>query len=176
MAKIKKFTTKEIEINASIDKVWDIAYTRFGETYLFNPNISGSHFSNGNEGKVGCERECQIDAKTHIKERIVSATEKKKFALDVVGGNMPMVETLNVEFNFLPIGENKMKIHIVGKFSTKPSFMASLMKAPFRSKLTDILIGLKYYAETGKSLSKDTYKPIARQYKRLQPSQSFQVA
>ncbi len=176
MANIKTFTTKEIEITASIDKVWDIAYTRFGETYLFNPNISGSHFSKENEGKIGCERECQIDAKTHIKERIVSVTEKKQFALDVVGGNMPMVETLNVEFNFKTVGENKVRVHIVGKFSTRPSFMAGLMKSPFKSKLTDILIGLKYYAETGKSLSKNTYKPIARQYKRLHPSQSFQVA
>ena len=48
-----------------------------------------------------------------------------------------------------------------------------LMKSPFKKKLTDMLIGLKYYLETGKQVSKKTYKPIFKTYQKLELSQSF---
>ncbi len=168
-----KTISTTIEVNASKEKVWDTLYTRFGETYLFNPNLTGSHFSSGNTGEVGCERECQIDSKTHIREKITNAIELKQFSLEVVGGNMPMVKEVKVDIKLSPLGANKTKVLLDASFTTSPAFMAILMKMPFKKMFVNLLIGLKYYMETGKPVSKDTFKPVAKAYKQLQPSQSF---
>lgn len=168
-----KTVSTSIEVNASKEKVWDVLYTRFGETYLFNPNLTGSHFSHGSTGEVGCERECQLDSKTFIRERITNAIELKQFTLEVIGGNMPMVNEIKVDVKLNPITANKTKVLLNASFTTKPAFMAALMKLPFKKRFVNLLIGLKYYTETGKAVSKETFKPVARAYKQLQPSQSF---
>jgi len=36
-----------------------------------------------------------------------------------------------------------------------------------------MLIGLKYYLETGNQVSKKTYKPIFKSYQKLELAQSF---
>lgn len=163
----------ELEVNASNAKVWDALYTRFGETYLFNPNITGSHFTTGDEGAVGCERECQLDSKTFVRERITKAEDQKSFTVNIYDGNMPMVDEVEVDFILKPINPNKTKVILSGRFTTKPAFMATIMKGPFTKKFKAILIGLKYFLETGKTVSKDTYKPVFKQFKQLQPAQSF---
>lgn len=168
-----KSISTSIEVNAPKEKVWDALYTRFGETYLFNPNLTGSHFSHGSTGEVGCERECQLDSKTHIREKITNAIELKQFSLEVVGGNMPMVKTVQVDIKLTPLHANKTKVLLDAHFTTSPSFMAGLMKSPFKKRFVNLLIGLKYYMETGKPVSKETFKPVAKTYKNLQPSQSF---
>jgi hypothetical protein len=168
-----KTISTTIEVNASKEKVWDALYTRFGETYLFNPNLTGSHFSAGNTGEVGCERECQLDSRTHIREKITNAIELKQFSLEVVGGNMPLVQAVRVDIKLSPLQANKTKVLLDAHFTTKPAFMASLMKMPFKKMFVKLLIGLKYYLETGKTVSKETFKPVAKAYKHLQPSQSF---
>ncbi len=163
----------DIMVNASKEKVWEALYTRFGETYLFNPNLEGSHFTNGTSGELGCERQCNLDSKTFIREKIVQAELLKRFTVDVVDGNMPMVKELRVNFNLVQDRINQTKVQVTANFSTKPAFMASLMKRPFRKRFNDLLIGLKYHLETGKNISKKSYKPILKQYQQLQFNQSF---
>jgi len=163
----------EVQINASKEKVWDALFTRFGETYLFNPNLEGSHHSGGGAGEVGCERVCQLDSRTSIKEKIVEADVLNSFKIEIVGGNMPFVNKMFAGFELESINPEKTKVKLNAAFNTKPGFMAFLMKSPFKSKLTDMLIGLKYYLETGKQVSKKTYKPIFKTYKKLELSQSF---
>lgn len=168
-----KTITSEIEVNASNAKVWEALYTNFGNIHLFNPQLDGSHFTKGDVGEVGCERECQLDSKTYVRERITKAEDQKSFTVDIYDGNMPMVDKVEVDFILIPINPNKTRVGYIAKFSTKPAFMGSLMKAPFNKKFKSILIGLKYYLETGKTVSKSTYKPIYKQFKQLQPAQSF---
>lgn len=168
-----KTITSEIEVNASNAKVWDALYTNYGNIHLFNPNLDGSHFTSGDVGSVGCERECQIDSKTFVRERITKAVDQKNFTIQIFDGNMPMVDTVEVDFILTSINPNKTRVSYVARFSTKPSFMAGLMKMPFNKKFKDILIGLKYHLETGKTISKSTYKPVYKRFKQLQPQQSF---
>lgn len=163
----------EIVVNATLEKVWEILYTRFGETFLFNPNLEGSHFSRGTTGEVDCERECNLDAKTFIRERIVDAEPLKKFTVEVVGGNMPMLKTLRVDFLLGPVSGQQTTVSMDALFTTKPAFMGAIMQGPFTKRLSDMLIGLKYHLETGKTVSKKSYRAIARQYRELALHGSF---
>ncbi len=168
-----KTITTSVVVNASKEKVWDALFTRFGETYLFNPNLEGSHFTNGTSGDLGCERQCNLDSKTFIREKIVHADVLKSFSVDVVGGNMPMVKELNVNFNLDESAANQTTVSIQAHFKAKPAFMGVIMKSPFRTRLTNLLIGLKYHLETGKNVSKDTFNPVLKSYRKLQYNQSF---
>ena len=172
MANLKKINS-EIQINVSKEKVWDAVFTRFGETYLYNPNLIGSHHSSGNVGEVGCERVCDLDSRTTIKEKIVSADELNSFRIEVTGGNMPFVKELIADIKLETIDANNTRVILEAAFNTKPGFMAIMMKSPFKKKLTDMLIGLKYYLETGNQVSKKTYKPIFKSYQKLELAQSF---
>ena len=71
MSKLKSFKV-DVSINAAKGKIWDALYTRFGETQLFNPNIISSQYLVNNTGELGCERECMLDSRTYVKEKIIS--------------------------------------------------------------------------------------------------------
>jgi hypothetical protein len=173
MEKSKTFSTDAVIINASKEKVWDLLFHRFSETHLFNPNIEGSHDINSKKGEVGCERQCNIDKKTFIKERVVKADEFRSFTIDVIGGNMPMLKEMQIVFAIESISPNQTRVMINAEFNTKPSFLAGLIKGMFKKMLFGVLVGLKYHLETGQLVSKNTFKPIFKKYQNLQVSQSF---
>jgi hypothetical protein len=168
-----KTISTSVVVNASKDKVWDTVYTRFGETYLFNPNLEGSHFTTGSSGDVGCERQCNLDSKTFIRERITNVNPLKGFSVDVVGGNMPMLKELRVHFDLKASGEHQTKVYINATFVAKPAFIGILMKLPFKIRLTNMLIGLKYFMETGHNVSKGTFSKVKKKYQALEINQAF---
>ncbi|HAM99189.1 MAG TPA: hypothetical protein DCQ26_11335 [Marinilabiliales bacterium] len=167
MENFKKITTENVSIHASKQVVWDILFNRFGETYLFNPNLEGSHKTNGKNGEVGCERECSIDKKTNIKERIVKAEEFNSLTIDIIGGNMPMVKEMQVIMKLEPVSFDLTNVSITAFYTTKPSFMGGIVKGTFKKMLFNVLIGLKYYLETGNTVSKKSFKSISRKYNNL---------
>ncbi|MCK9411517.1 MAG: hypothetical protein M0Q53_04395 [Prolixibacteraceae bacterium] len=173
MGNPKKIATEAVLINASKQEVWNLLFHRFGETHLYNPNIEGSHGTNGRKGEIGCERECSIDRKTNIKERIVNAEEFKSITVDVIGGNMLMVNEMQVILLVDPVSSIQTKVSINASYTTKPSFMAGIVKGMFRKMLFGVLIGLKYHLETGNAVSKKSFKSISGNFCRLQGSQAF---
>lgn len=175
MKKQRKIKT-EIFINTSKERVWEILFTRFGETHIYNPNLEGSHFVSSSKGEVGCERQCDFDAKTKVIERIVKSEELKSFSIDIVGGNMPFMDKGLVDVELLETNPNQTKVVFTMNFVSKPAFMGLMMKGMMKKKLTDVLIGLKYYLETGNTVSKRTYKPVYNAYKQLREQQSFSYA
>lgn len=162
----------ETTVNTRLEEVWDLIYNRFGETALFNPNIEHSQFVTGLKGEVGCERVCNLDPKTFVREQIVSANPQKSFTVDIVDSNMPMVEKMLVTLHLIPAGE-KTNVSITANYITKPAFMGTMVKGMFKKMLLKVLIGLKYHLETGNAVSKATFKPIFKQYQKLNLSQSF---
>lgn len=173
MMENKKKIFGDVVINSPKERVWDMIFTRFGETSLYNPNLEGSHFIKGSAGELGCERQCNMDSKMYVKERISRVDPLKKFTIDIVGGNMPMVNKMQVDLEVTAIGNNQTRVSFYADISTKPAFIAGLMRGVLKKKLVDMLIGLKYHLETGKRVSKKAYKPIYKQYQQLQLNQSF---
>ncbi|MCK9407590.1 MAG: SRPBCC family protein [Bacteriovoracaceae bacterium] len=163
----------DVTIHASTEQVWETLYTRFGDVHLYNPSLDGSHFIKGGNGAVGCERQCDLDANTRLVERITRAEELKSFTVEIIGGNMPMVKTMIIDIELQKLSASRTSVAITGKYNTSPGFIGGLVKGMMRGKLTDMLIGLKYYMETGTVVTKQTYKPIARTYRSLEPFQAF---
>jgi hypothetical protein len=95
------------------------------------------------------------------------------FAVDVVGGNMPMLKELRVHFDLKASGEHQTKVYITAEFVAKPAFMGILMKLPFKIRLTNMLIGLKYFMETGQHVSKGTFSKVKKKYQALELNQAF---
>ncbi len=158
---------KEIVINASKEATWDLLFNRFGEVNNFNPLIEGSHHHSGEKGEVGCERQCQLSPTSTITEKITGARGNDSFDIDIVDGGLPMMDEMKATFNLEAIGSNKTKITFVTLFSTKPGFMAGLMKGMVENMLFKMLIGLKFHLETGELVDKENSKNIFRMYKKL---------
>lgn len=173
MKNSRSFTTKTVTIATSNEKIWDLLFNRFSETHLYNPNIEGSHELNNKQGEVGCERQCSLDKKTFIRERIVNAELGKTVTIDVIGGNMPMIREMQIRFVITSVSSSVTKVHLDAQFTTKPSFMASFVRGMFRNMLFKVLVGLKYHLETGKTVSKSSYKPVAKKFLKLKTGQSF---
>jgi hypothetical protein len=163
----------EVTVNTTREKVWETIYTRFGDIHVFNPNLDGSHCTAGTTSEVGTVRQCNLDSKTFIQEKILSVDDMKGFTIDLVDGNMPLLNQLQASFKLETVTASRTKVILSARFNTKPFFMAALMKGAFKKKMSDMLVGLKYYLETGNKVSKRTFKPIARQYQKLQLNQSF---
>lgn len=172
MKNLHSFTVEE-SINASKEKVWEALYDRFGDIQLFNPNIDGSHFTLGDTGEVGCERICELDSKTFVKERITQSSGKESFTVDIYESNLPLMQTMLAHFDVLKQGEHKTLVILNFEYSTKPAFMAPLVKMPMSKTFKKLTVGLKYYLETGNEVSKSGFKEVFRKYKKLELTQAF---
>ena len=163
----------DIVINTSKEEVWDLTFNRFGEVNLFNPVIEGSHSISEQKG-VGCERQCDMDSKgTHVLERITDSKGHESFDIEIIGGNMPMIDKATATWSFTELGPNKTRARLDMKFNTKPAFMWILMSFMMKGMLTDMTKGLKYYMETGETVSKGNIKAIKRAYAGLSEGQAF---
>jgi hypothetical protein len=174
MKKLRKVTV-EIDISTSKENVWDLLFNRFGEVNLFNPLIDGSHHSSGKKGEVGCERECAIDAKHTVREKITAARGNESFDIDIIEGGLPMMDEMKATIDLKALHENSSRVMFTMSYNTKPAFMGALMKGMMTKMLNRLLIGLKYHLETGKLVTKENIKFIARSYNNLNSDHSFGV-
>ncbi len=172
MSSKKKIVTSII-INARKTDVWHTLYNRFGDISIFNPNLTGSYLVSDGAIDIGSERRCDFDANTYIKETITAAKEQESISIKISDGNMPFLDEMDATMSLQSVSEKETRITAEAWYNTKPSFMATLMTLPLKKRFKDMLIGLKYYQETGKELSKETYKPILKTYRSLLVNQSF---
>lgn len=163
----------DITTNNSKEQVWDLLFNRFGEVNLFNPIIDGSHHTTGTPGEVGCERQCDIDSKNSVQERIVAARGNDSFDIDIIKGGLPMMKTMKGTFDLEAIHTERTRVQITMRFNTKPAFMALLMKGMMGKMLFKMLVGLKYHLETGNLVTKENIKEIMKEYKRLNDNAAF---
>jgi ribosome-associated toxin RatA of RatAB toxin-antitoxin module len=172
MKKLREFQL-EVNINTSKEQVWDVLFNRFGEVNLFNPVLEDSHHTAGVKGEVGCERQCDIDSRTSIQERITAARGNDSFDINVIKGGMPMMDKMNATWDFRETGTSQSRVRLTMRFNTKPAFVGALMIGMMTKMVKSMLIGLKYHLETGNLVSKVNIKGIMKVYKRLQENESF---
>lgn len=167
-----KNITVNIEVEATKAKVWDLLFNRFGEINAFHPGLEGSHHVSGKQGEVGCERQCDFNPSTQYREKIVSAQTEKTFDVEVYG--FKMMEKLMATFDMESISPTRTKVSITMKMKSNPSFIAYIMAIPMKKKIFTVLIGLKYYLETGKEVKKSDVKNIMNAYKNIGTTNVFQ--
>jgi len=59
---------------------------------------------------------------------------------------------------------DKTEVKMISMVSTSPSFMIYLMKGQLGKGLKQHLFGMKYYLETGKTVNKDNYSEVFKNY------------
>jgi hypothetical protein len=174
MTKFKKAII-DIDVNASKEQVWDLLFNRFGEVNNFNPLIEGSQHSQGAKGEVGCERVCDLDAKNSIHEKIVAARGNESFDIDIIKGGLPMMDEAKATIDLKAISGSQTNVTFTMNFTSKPAFMAPLMKGMMAKMLKKMLVGLKYHLETDQLVTKSNINGIMKGYRKLQDNQSFVV-
>ena len=172
MTKFKEFTL-EININSSKEEVWDLLFNRFGEVNLFNPVIEGSHHTTGAKGEVGCERQCDINSRTSVHEKITAARGNDGFDIELIKGRMPFMDKMEGTWEFKELNQNQTRAFLTMRLKTKPAFMSSLMKGMMSKMVGSMLVGLKYHLETGNLVTKENIKNIMKEYKKLGTNEAF---
>lgn len=162
-----------IRVNANKEQVWDLLFNKFGEVTIFNPIIEGSHYTTGPQGEVGCERQCDLDAKNSIHEKISARRGNDGFDIEIIKGGLPMVKTANATFELVQLNRYQTRVNFTMRFNSKPAFMAGMMKMMMKKMLFKMLIGLKYHLETNKPVTKENISGIIKNYKKLHDNEAF---
>jgi hypothetical protein len=174
MRKFKQLAI-DVDINVSKKKAWDVLFNRFGEINDFNPHLVGSHHTKGVQGEVGCERQCDMDARNFVHERIVGVRGNDGFDVDIIDGNLPMMHEMKVSIDLETISPDQTKVTFTVNFAAKPAIMAVLMKGMITKMFKKLLVGLKYHLETDKLVTKSNISDIMKGFGKLQPSEAFIV-
>ncbi len=172
MKKVRTINS-EIVINSTKENVWDLLFNRFGEVNNFNPLIEGSQSVGEVSGEVGAERTCDISANSKVHERISDVRGTESFDIEILEGGLPMMDKMDATWELKQIGQEKTKAILHFSYTTKPAFMGSILKRPMVKSLNGMIVGLKYYLETGGLVTKKNIKKIVREYKKLQAEEAF---
>ncbi len=159
MAKEKGFDiTREITINVSAAKLWNMVGPGFVEVYKWSSNVDHAEGA-GNpefEGASCSERYCDVNVKgfTAISEKLTEYDENSMVLAYEVKSGMPkfVTKALN-QWTVSSVGENKSKLTMKAVFRSKGmmgSLMNGMMKKKMQSTLETVLNDAKVYAETGK--------------------------
>ncbi len=144
-------------VNAPTTQVWE-ALDDFGNIYLFNPNLTGSHLINQSEKTgLGAMRRCDLsDGKSYINERIVEYVPDRKMVVEIFEGNVPLKQAFaGITLNAIDAGRTQIvfDFEFTPKFGLLGKLMIPMMKGPFRKSLVKLLQGTKEFVETGKTVN-----------------------
>jgi hypothetical protein len=163
----------EIEINSSKDKVWDVLFNQFGNVNNFNPLIEGSRPVGDIQGAVGAERSCDITSSSKIHERIAAVRGTESFDVEILEGGLPMMDKMDGTWEIEELGPDRTKATFHFSYTTKPAFMAGILKSPMTKSMQGLVVGLKYHMETGGLVTKKNVKKIVKEYNKLPTDSAF---
>ncbi len=76
-----------------------------------------------------------------------------------------MLTKMVAVYELTTLDNGQTEVKMISDAKTSPGFMIYLMKGQLGKGLKQHLFGLKYYIETGKTVSKDTYSEVFKTYK-----------
>jgi hypothetical protein len=151
---------KEIEINASKEKVWE-AIADFGNICHASPIVSTSHVTSELKEGIGATRHCDFTMMgAKGEERVVKWEEGKLVKLEVYElQKMPGIDKMSAEFEVISKGD-KVVLRGTMEYTMKNGFfdfVNSLMMIGMNSKSwTGVMAGHKKYIETGERVFENT--------------------
>ncbi len=153
-------------INASKEKTWEVLFNQYGDIHIHNPTmISSNYMHNASKGELNCVRRCQFDEKLSLEEKITEVTENDSFTVTATKHNLPMIKEMSATYELSSIGNEKTEVKMTSFVSFSPGFMKYLMRGQLGKGLVKHLFGLKYYVETGKTVNKDNYVEVFKNYR-----------
>ncbi len=154
-------------INASKEKVWDVLFNEYGDIHVHNPGMIASHYmNNGTKGELNSKRHVNFSEKLWLDETITEAEEFKRVKMVADDHNLPMMKDMSATYELTPLGNDKTELKMTSVATSSPGFMMYLMKGQLAKGLVQHLFGMKYYIETGKTLSKEKFSEVIKNYKK----------
>ncbi|MCH8927788.1 MAG: SRPBCC family protein [Candidatus Marinimicrobia bacterium] len=153
---------KEIEINASKDKVWPIL-ADIGSIQNYNPGVTKSLSTSEAKTGIGASRHCDLLPMGSVEERVIEWDEGNSYKIEIYDGKIvPFLGT--AVFEVSENGENthvKMTMNYEMKSGIMASMMGMMMKGKMDKAVESILVGLKHHVETGEEVSMKVYKNLS---------------
>ncbi len=152
--------SREIEINASKEKVWS-AIAKFGDICHASPGVLKSHVTSEQQEGVGATRHCDFTMNgATAEERITQWKEGESLTIEVYDlKKMPGIDKMEAEFN-VRTDNGKTILRANLNYSMKNVLfdaMNSMMVKKMNTKLwNSVMAGHKKYIETGERVVKDT--------------------
>lgn len=148
---------KEIIINVSADKLWEIVGPGFVEVYKWSSNVDHAEGKGTSEfkGAVCDERFCDVNVKgfSSISEKLTYYNEGEMSLTYEVQNGMPnFITQAKNNWVVVPISENQSKLIMRAGFRSKGVMgflMNGMMKKKMNETLETVLNDAKVYAETG---------------------------
>ena len=148
---------KEITIEVSAEKLWDMVGPGFVDVYKWSSNVD--HATGKGEGQfagaVCDERFCDVNVKgfSKISEKLTKYDEQRMNLAYAVQEGMPGFITKAVnDWTVVPVGANEAKLVMKAKFESK-GLMGALTRGMMKKKMSEtletVLNDAKIYAETG---------------------------
>lgn len=147
-----------IIVNAPLSQVW-ASWDDFGNIYIYNPNLNGSHLINNSAASgMGAERRCDLsDGKNHILERVIAYEPEKMMKVDIYEGTVPLKRAF-ATLTFSALGPNRTQVGFAFEFTPKMGVLGRLMvpmiKRQFRGALDGLLAANKAFVETGERVQR----------------------
>lgn len=155
-----------LEINASVEQVWDVLFNQYGDIHIHNPTMQSSNYINDSvKGDINVVRHCQFNDKLFLDEKITDFNENESVTIEVIKHNLPMLKHLSATYELKSLGSNKTELRMVSQNSTSLGFMIHLMKGQLKKSVGQHLFGMKYFIETGKTVDMQNYKKIYKKYR-----------
>lgn len=152
-------------INASQEKVWEVLFEQYGDIHIHNPTMPTSKYvGDFTKGTVNCPRHVTFDEKLYLEETITEVHENKSFKVVAYKHNLPLLKDMSAVYELVSLGAHKTQVTMISSVTSAPSFMIFLMKGQLGKGLKQHLFGLKYYLETGKTVNKDNYTQVFKNY------------
>ncbi len=145
---------KELIINASIEKTWQILGPEFANAYKWASAINYSEgHGEGQNGAICSERGCDVSGIGEIQEKILRYSETEHVLKYKVTEGMPkMVKYSTNNWKLVKIDDNKTKLELELEMKTG-GFIGWLMKPMMKMKMKKLakntIEEFKYYIEKG---------------------------
>ncbi|MEM6995302.1 MAG: SRPBCC family protein [Myxococcota bacterium] len=152
-------------IHASKEKVWQVLFSEYGDIHVHNPTMHASNYMNGAErGELGCVRHTEFGDKLFLDEKIAEFEEHQSVTMEATEHNLPFMRKMSATYELSDLGDGKTELKMTSYASTSPGFMIYLMRGRLGAALRKHLFGMRYYIETGKTVSMAEYDEVHARY------------
>lgn len=146
---------KEITINTTVDKAWQVLGTEFADAYKWASSITHSQANDNTSfnGSTCSERGCDVTGIGSIKEKILEYSDAEHvLSYEVYEGMPKMVTYMTNNWKLTSAGSDKVKLEMRMEMKTG-GFMGWMMKGMMKKKMSktadQIIEEFKYYVENG---------------------------
>jgi Polyketide cyclase / dehydrase and lipid transport len=164
-------TTTEIKVDASPQQIWN-ALSKYANVSTFHAGVAASVAGKDyqNEASLGAERTCTIydgSREVTLVEKITEFEEGKFYRYEVFEWKNFPLKAMFFGFSIRQNEKEETFLSLTQNYRLNPGFITGLMKWKIKKQQRTILLGYKYYIETGEKnvpereiLKKTTYKNV----------------